>query len=489
MPLVRVAPQNSPLLGIVDPPSSKNYTLRYVLAACLAHGRCVVHRPAIQDDAVALVKCLRQLGARIEARTRSGEPTEFSIANAASVDHLEIHGFASEPSLSPDERTINPDNAGAVLRMLMSVAVLVPGPLRFETHHLESLGKRPNGDLLRALEQLGVRVHESGSDGRLPLVLEGGRDHLRAHIAKRRRAEGIAEDRPVPIEVSGAVSSQFLSSLLFMAPLLDEHLLIRVPGELKSSPLVALTVGVMREAGIVVKSTPDWREHEIVPGQQYRPADRTVNGDWPGSAAILAAAAVVSHSRIRVRRLRDDAQGERRCLEFYRAMGCEADYGRDEQSDFLRFASPARLRAASIDGDLCTDAVLAMAGAAALAEGTSEFTGIANLQFKECDRVREPIAELRRIAETAERLSHGLRPDEAFRWEPNDNPDAIRITGAPEGYPGGIRVHGRGDHRVIMQQTIVGLRCANGLEIEGAQHVAKSFPTWFDVVAQMRGAR
>ncbi len=273
-----------------------------------------------------------------------------------------------------------------------------------------------------------------------------------------------------------------------MAPLLDEHLLIRVPGELKSSPLVALTVGVMREAGIVVRSATDWREHEIVPGQHYRAADRTVNGDWPGSAAILAAAAVVPHSRIGVRRLRDDAQGERRCLDFYRAMGCEMEYGRDEQGDLLRFASPARLRAASIDGDLCTDAVLAMAGAAALAEGTSEFTGIANLQFKECDRVREPIEELRRVAETSETLSHGRSAGDAFGWLPEDAPDLIRITGAPEGYVGGIRVHGRGDHRVIMQQTIVGLRCARGLEIEGAGHVAKSFPAWFDIVAKMRGA-
>src|SRR5690606_37525672 len=99
MTIARIAPQNVPLSGIVDPPSSKNYTLRYVLTACLAHGRSIVRRPAIQDDAVALVRCLRQLGARIVGRTAAGEETEFSIRNAATVDHLDIHGFGSEPSL------------------------------------------------------------------------------------------------------------------------------------------------------------------------------------------------------------------------------------------------------------------------------------------------------------------------------------------------------------------------------------------------------
>ena len=483
MTIARIAPQNVPLSGIVDPPSSKNYTLRYVLTACLAHGRSIVRRPAIQDDAVALVRCLRQLGARIVGRTAAGEETEFSIRNAATVDHLDIHGFGSEPSLPPDERTINPDNAGAVLRMLMSVAMLVPGPVRFETSHPESLGKRPNGDLLRALELLGITVHEAGADGRLPIVMEGGRDYIRAHLAKRRVVEGIPDDQPVPVEVSGAVSSQFVSSLLFMAPLLDEHIAIIVTNELKSSPLVTLTTGVMRESGVRVDSSADNRRHIIAAGQGYTHGDRMVNGDWPGSAAILAAAAVVPNSRIGVRRLREDAQGERRCLDFYRAMGCTAEYGRDDVSDVLYFNSPARLRAASIDGDQCTDAVLAMAAAAALGDGTSEFTGIANLQFKECDRVREPIMELRRIAET----TSGEQPAEAFQWLPESDPDVIRITGSPKGYTGGIRVHGRGDHRVIMQQTIVGLRCAEGLTIKGVEHVAKSFPTWFDVIRQLGG--
>ena len=54
------------LQGTLDPPSSKNYTTRYLLAAALAEGQSLVRRPARSDDADALVRCLRDLGAVIE---------------------------------------------------------------------------------------------------------------------------------------------------------------------------------------------------------------------------------------------------------------------------------------------------------------------------------------------------------------------------------------------------------------------------------------
>ncbi|MEQ8818833.1 MAG: 3-phosphoshikimate 1-carboxyvinyltransferase [Sumerlaeia bacterium] len=489
-----VHPATKPLSGVIEPPSSKNYTLRYVIASAYAPGASVVHRPAVQDDSTALVRCLKQFGAAITALDRQGRAVDFTVANAGVVDRLEIIGFGAAPKTPAG--VVDPDNAGAVLRMLIGVAALCEGEVRFDTaHHKESLGKRPNRDLLDALEQLGVETESRGEEGALPLAIRGGRPRIKAHIAARRKELGLDEFEPFPVTVSGAVSSQFLSALLFMAPNLDETVRISVTGSLRSVPLIETTRSVMRDAGIEVESDADRLIHQIRRSRSAYAARRwDVNGDWPGSAAILAAAAVVPGSDIAIRRLKDDEQGERRCIEFYRAMGCHVAYEpvEGESGLALRLRAPeGHIQSARINGDLCTDAVLAMMSAGACAEGVSRFLGIGNLQFKECDRVREPIAELRKIDSTGP--PSGIPPAgwdwesaaSVAEWEPNDNPDVIQMMGRPEGFEGGIEVDGRGDHRVIMMLSVVALRCRLGLTVTGAHHVAKSFPGWFETLGAM----
>lgn len=472
-----VPPAAAPLLGTVDPPSSKNYTTRFILVACLAQGRSVIHKPAVQEDAVALVHCCRQFGAHIVARRADGAPVDFSVANAASIDRLEVEGFGGQPRTP--EQPVDPANAGTVLRLLLATAVLCDGPVTFETKDFaHSLGKRPNRHLLDALRLMGVEVSARGDEGMLPIRLHGGRERLRAALAARRRALDLAPHEPVPIPVSASVSSQFASALLFLAPLLDDPIAVRIVDELRSEPLIDTTLAVLRDSGVHVT------KHEIAPEAVYpdlvvEPAGYTgrtcaVNGDWPGSAAIFAAAAAVPGSDITVRRLHRDEQGEKLCLEYFADFGCRAEWLGGDDGVRLRVPhNPAFAYDGTVlIGDLCTDAVLAMMGAAAVAPGMSTFTGIGNLQFKECDRVREPIAELRRVAGA----------DAIARWLPDHNPDAIEVQGRLEGFSGGIEVDGRGDHRVIMMLSIVALRCRDGLTITGAEHVAKSFPGWFDTL-------
>lgn len=469
---IHVHPASQPLIGTIDPPSSKNYTTRFILASCLADGESTVEKPAVQDDAVALVRCMKQFGATIDAFDSNEAIVPFEVSSAGRVDRLRIRGFGNRPETPSD--VVDPANAGTVLRLLIGMAALCEGEVRFETAgYKDSLGKRPNADLLDALRTMGIGVDAGGADGRLPIALRGGRKRILAAMEKRRAELGIPAGQPVWIPVSGAVSSQFLSSLLFMAPLVGEPLEIRVVEELKSRPLIRTTCSVLEEAGIRVEvHDEDALPRFILSGDRaYRPRTWTVNGDWPGSAAILGAAAVVPGSSIRVERLREDEQGERRCLDFYRAMGCRAELDHDG----LSFESPQRLTGASIDGDQCTDAVLAMMGAAAAASGDSLFEGIANLQYKECDRVREPIAELRAIA------GH----DGIAKWQSASDPELITVAGQPDGFDGGMEADGRGDHRVIMMLSIVALRCRRGLTIRGAEHVAKSFPGWFDTLRAM----
>lgn len=410
------------LSGRLDPPSSKNYTTRYLLAAALAEGESVVHYPAHSDDAEAMLRCLRDFGAQIrEERDAQGKT------------HLHIRGFGRKPA---NPGVVDPGNAGAVLRLLLGLGALLP-EVRFETRHTQSLGQRPHGDLLAALEQLGAQTQSD--EGRLPVILRGSQ----LHGGK--------------VQVSGAKSSQYLSSLLFLAPLIGEALEIEVVDNLVSQPLIHTTLEVLAQAGIQVKASADHLHFHIPGGQHYRPGEFTVNGDYPSSAAILAAGAV-TNSPIAVDRLFEDCQGERAVVPLLRQMGIGVDY--DGRTVTLK--GHQGLRGVDFDGDRATDMVLAMLGVAAFAEGESRFHGIGNLRLKECDRIAVPVRELKRLGVDCE-----------------EGPAEILVRGYPAGYEGGVQVPTYHDHRVAQLLTIVGLRCRQGLTVLDAENVGKSYPAFF----------
>lgn len=418
------------LRGRVEPPSSKNYTARCLLASALAEGTSRVLRPAVSDDAEAMRRCLGDLGAAI--REVPGG--------------LEVVGFGRSPR---DGQTLNPANAGAVARFLMAIAALTR-QTRFVTDFTDSLGRRPHADLLRALEQLGCITESEGVEGRLPIVIRGGPGRL--HGGR--------------VAVSGALSSQYLSALLFLAPLIGEDVEIEVVQGLKSRPLIRTTLEVLAQAGIQVESSGDLLHHRIRAGQAYRAREWTVNGDWPGASALLAAAAVTD-GEVEIANLHDDEQGERRAVDVLRAMGAPLEW----RPPVVTKRGHAPLRAVEVDGDQMTDAVLALAAAAALAEGTSRFVNVENLRHKECDRITDFLAALREL---------GVRGEE--------NRSELLIHGQPGGYPGGVTVGGRGDHRVIMALAIVALRCRAPVTIAGAEHVAKSYPGFFEDLRRLGAA-
>lgn len=410
------------LEGRLDPPSSKNYTTRYLLVAALAEGESVVHFPAHSDDAEAMLRCLRALGAQIrEERDPLGKP------------HLHIRGFGRRPA---NPGVVDPGNAGAVLRLLLGVGSLLPD-VRFETRFADSLGQRPHGDLLGALEQLGVQTESR--EGRLPVRLRGGQLHGGR------------------VKVSGARSSQYLSSLLFLAPLIGEEVQIEVIDGLVSQPLIHTTLEVLAQAGIEVQAAADLLSFRIPGGQHYRAGEYTVNGDYPSAAAILAAGAV-TNSRIGVHRLFEDCQGEKAVVPLLRHMGVAVEYDGRE----VTLGGHQGLRGVEFDGDQATDMVLAMLGVAALAEGESRFHGIANLRLKECDRIAVPVRELQRLGVDCE-----------------ERPAEILVRGRAQGYEGGVAVPTHHDHRVAQLLTIVGLRCRLGLTVLDAENVGKSYPAFF----------
>ncbi|PZD93831.1 3-phosphoshikimate 1-carboxyvinyltransferase [Paenibacillus sambharensis] len=407
------------LSGEIQALSSKNYTTRYLLVAALAEGTSTIYYPAHSEDSDAMRRCIRDLGAVVEE----------------DEEKIVITGFGGAPK---DVKELNVGNAGAVLRFLMSIAALSP-EVTFINVYPDSLGKRPHDDLIDALQQMGVEVEHR--EGKLPITIRGG------------QAKG------GKIKVSGSVSSQFLSSLLFLTPLLAEDSEIEVLHDLKSKVVVGQTLEVLEQAGIVIHASEDLMHYRIPGGQTYKAQSYTVQGDYPGSAAVLAAAAV-TESDVTIHRLEEKSkQGERAIVDVLRMMEVPLTH----DNGVVNVKGNGKLKALEFDGDAATDAVLAMVAAAVFAEGTSRFYNVENLRYKECDRITDYLAELRKA---------GARVEE--------RQSEIIVHGRPEGVEGGVDIDAHYDHRVIMALTVVGLRAKAPIRIHDAHHVAKSYPIYFD---------
>ncbi|TSA83716.1 3-phosphoshikimate 1-carboxyvinyltransferase [Deinococcus detaillensis] len=410
----------SELRGTLSAQPSKNYTTRYLLAAALTdsttNGPVRVIGVATSEDAAAMLRCLADWGAGIELVG----------------DDAVIRGFGAHPKAGV---TLNPGNAGAVARFLMGAAALT-SHTTFVTDYPDSLGKRPQGDLLEALARLGAGV--SSDAGKLPITISG-------------------PVRGGMVEVSAERSSQYASALMFLAPLLPSGLDLKLTGDIKSRAPLRQTLDTLAAYGIQASASPDLSRIRIAGNQPYRAERVMVPGDYPGSAAILVAAAILP-GEVRLSNLREqDLQGEKEAVAVLREMG--ADIERSGDTLTVRGGQP--LSAVTRDGDGFTDAVQALSAAAAFAGGTTTWENVFTLRLKECDRISDTRRELEKL---------GLSVSETE--------NSLSISGAAS-LAGGITVNGHGDHRMIMLLTLLGLRAEKPLRITGAHHIRKSYPQFF----------
>lgn len=430
MKTLRVYP-SGPLHGTVYPPCSKYHTLRSIVAALLASGSSVIHGPAESDDTNVLVRACRQLGGTLQysdASLRTGEaPT------------LLVNGTGGRIA-TPPGGVLDVGNAGAVLRLLLGICALSPEPITLTTPYPESLGRRPNADLLQALGQLGAVVECASPDGRLPVRIRRGNLHGGS------------------VRISGKKSSQYISSLLFLAPLLEEGLEIEIVDELASASFVDLTIQVLREARItIIEKQP--HSHYIVPGgQSCHPLDYTIPGDYPSAAALLAAVAVAKGDLVIPNLPVSDEQGQA-LLEIFSSMGvCITRAG-----DTITAEIQEPLRGLTCSGETVIDSVPVIVAVACFAGQTSRIANIANLRLKESDRIYDLARELNTLG---------------CRVTPSE--DALEIVPVGVGgVHGSMTVDAHSDHRLIQALTIAALGSQQPVTITNAQHIAKSYPRFF----------
>jgi 3-phosphoshikimate 1-carboxyvinyltransferase len=348
----------------------------------------------------------------------------------------------------PGDVTLDVGQSAVTTRLLLALASLRPATTLIDGH--VSMQKRPNKDLVDALRALGATL-ESTSDGYLPTRVTGTRG-LRG-----------------PARVPGTISSQYLTSLLTIAPLLEDGLTIEVEGDLTSKPYVDLTLDEMAKFGVNVENHEYTRL--VVAPQTYRAGEIDVEGDASG-ASYFAAFAVLHGAKITLTNL-----GTRTRQGDYAFFGlCEQLGARvTRNADSTVIEGPRMLDAAfdaPVDMTKMPDVAPTLMMLAPFLKTATRIEGLATLRVKECDRIAAPTRELRKLGVEVE-----------------EGPDymVIQPLGAAPPHRGTVEIETYHDHRIAMSFGVLGSRLP-GLRILDPGCVAKTFTNYWNDWQRARAA-
>jgi 3-phosphoshikimate 1-carboxyvinyltransferase len=400
---------------VADIPGSKSLTNRALILAAQRLGRTEIRRALHCEDTDFLAACLNQFGGLSVQKTSDGFLVERT----------------SETLTAPTE-PLYVGGAGTPARFLLSFASMAKGETTVTGN--ARLSERPMGHLLQTFGNIGVRFECLKSQDCLPIKVHG------SHIT-------------LPTWwVNGTTSSQFTSSLLLLAAQqaeADGPITVVVEGSAVSRPYVEMTIRMMEDCGIRF-ARPLPYSFVVYPGKPQNSVI-DIEADASGMSYFLAAAAVTGTKVVIPNIGSGSAQGDVGFAKILQQMGCDLAINTD--SIELRGGD---LRGVDVDMDEMPDTVLTLAAVAALVQGQTRVTNIANLRVKECDRIHAAATELQRLGVDAEQ-----------------GPDYLIVR--PSGIIKPATIETYNDHRVAMCFAIPGL-LHSGIDIINPECVAKSFP-------------
>ena len=396
-------------------PGSKSYTHRALIAAALAPGESILANALKSEDTELTAQALAGLGADLDWQGHT------------------VRVLGTGGHLKPVADPIFLGNSGTSMRFLTAVVALGSGTYRLTG--TARLCERPMGELLEALNNLGVQATSEQGNGCPPVTVTGGSF-----------TGGITR-------LSGAVSSQFLSALLLIGPLAPKGVEIEISGELVSRPYVDVTLSVLTAFGITF-SREAYRRFIIPGGQSYRNHQYDIEAD-ASSASYFWAAAALTGGRMTIANLDlESIQGDIDFLSVLARMGCHLI-----SSPQGLTVEGGPLQGIHMDMSAMPDLVPTLGVLAAFADGETVISGVAHLRHKESNRLAAVVTELGKMGITAE-----------------ETPDGLRIIG---GTPQGAEIETYDDHRIAMSFAVAGLK-AKGVVIHNPDCVAKSFPDFWE---------
>ena len=276
-------------------------------------------------------------------------------------------------ALNDDKETIDIMAAGTAMRFLTAYLSVTPGT-RIITG-TERMQQRPIQVLVNALRELGADIEYVANDGFPPLRITG------------------RELRKDTISLPGNVSSQYISALLMIAPVLTNGLTIRLTGDIISRPYINLTLQLMNDFGVRAEWTDDHRLK--VEPQAYHSIPFYVESDWSAASYWYQIVALSKEAEVTLPGLfKDSYQGDSQVAGIFRSLGVETIY--KDKAVILKKNGKSVER---LDYDFINQPDLAQTFVVtcALLNIPFRFSGLQSLKIKETDRMAALITEMRKL--------------------------------------------------------------------------------------------
>jgi 3-phosphoshikimate 1-carboxyvinyltransferase len=469
--MVKITVKKSHLSGEISCPPSKSYSHRAIVVSSLSNGESNLQNVLISRDTIATINCCKMLGITIEfepfttTELQSSYSADQSFPNA--VRHLKILSKGGRSGFITPEDILNAENSGTTIRLLSSMCSLVNNGFTVLTGD-KSLRKRPMGDLIKSLNQLGVECFSSNIHNTPPLIVKGG---------------GMKGGEAI---INGQISSQFISSLLLSCIYAKTKTIIKVLGNQVSKPYINSTISIMKKFGIEIEnnlyktdieksfSDPilikdntysngvkmDERNNAItesytIPNDKdYSPTTFRVPGDF-STAALLISSAILGDGELTINNLDYSLpQGDSNIINIVKEMG--ADIIVDKSNGKIKVIGTKLLEGGEFNLRDTPDLLPVVSILSLKCKNSIKITGISHARYKETDRVANIATQLKKF---------GAEIKEEF--------DSIAIN--PPKEIKNASINSFEDHRLFMAFCIASLMTEKS-EIDGAEFADVSFP-------------
>ncbi|WP_158341250.1 3-phosphoshikimate 1-carboxyvinyltransferase [Buchnera aphidicola] len=404
--------------GIINLPGSKSISNRVLLLSSMACGKTHITNLLNSDDTMHMLSALKKIG------------IQYILSDNNRTCHIIGFGKAFQLS-SPIKLFLG--NAGTAMRPLLAALslnknnVILTGDDRMQ--------ERPIKHLVDALRQGGAIIDYKNNVGYPPVHSKGG------FIGGN-------------IELNGSISSQFLTSLLMIAPLAFNDTLIIIKGNLVSKPYIDITLSLMKLFKVNVENN-FYSSFFIKGNQKYQtPGYYSIEGDASSASYFLAAAAIKGGS-VKVTGVgKNSIQGDVKFANILKKMGASIHWG-----DNFIISSRNSLKSIDLDLNNIPDAAMTIAIVALFSKGTTVIRNIYNWRVKETDRLSAMSIELKKIGaiiiEGKDFLS--ITPPKHFKFSD---------------------INTYNDHRMAMCFSLICLSNV-GVVILNPNCVKKTFPSYF----------
>lgn len=425
----------SRLNGSVNAPSSKSYSHRAFFAAALSEGVSIIRNPLMSGDVAVTVDLLRKLGIKILKK----EDNTYIVVRETK-------------KLQPYEKFLDCKNSGTTIRFLSALSLLNNEGLSLSGKFLEK--ERPIIPLLEALKMIGAKYTQTGN---------------KIHI---RRVNNICDT----ISIAGNISSQFISALLMVCPILkcknDCFIHINTTTPLVSYPYIQITKHVLDSFGINIQETirPDLTaNYSIRCAQTYRAQVYNVPGDFSSTAFLIAAVILTKNdSKLTIKNLDFiKPQGDKIIIEILKKMGAKIELDK-KNHQITVYGNIQKHPLTGIDID-CRDIpdlfpILSVIGA--FANGKTKLYNASHLRYKESDRIAIIGRELEKLGVNIE-----------------ETKDSIVIYHTE--LLNGSEINHEDDHRIAMALIVACLFANSKSKVNNIEIIKDSYPDFLTHLIQI----